>query len=295
MRWTFACLALINLAVPAGAWDDAGHRAIAAIAYSRLTPKARARVDALIARHPDYESVFLKDAPSDPAERAAHAFAMAATWPDFIKGDHRFWNDGRKDATPTAPLPGFPDTRQHRNWHYVDIPFSPDGTALKDAEAPNALTELDRMLADIAKPVDDPANPVYLLPWILHLVGDLHQPLHCTSRFLRSDPDGDQGGNHVWVTPPTVRLHAYWDDLPAPSHPGTTAPEEVVNENPREWVREGLAIARKSVYSFGPEEGSRETPIPLPPGYREQAEKIARERMVLAGERLAAALNQRLQ
>ncbi len=294
MRWIVACLALVNVAVPAGAWNDAGHRAIAAMAYARLTPQARARVDVLIARHPDYESIFLNGAPTDPTERAKYAFSVAATWPDLIRGDPRFWDDGNPNAAPKPTLPGFPDMRQHRNWHYVDLPFSPDGTALKDAPVPNALTALEQLLAGIAKPLDDPAEPTSLLPWILHLVGDLHQPLHCVSRFLHSDPDGDAGGNRAWITPPPSRLHAYWDGLPAPSEVGTADPDDVVDKTPREWAEEGLAIARESVYSFGNAEGSREQPVSLPPGYRERAEKIARERMTLAGERLAAVLNQRL-
>ena len=57
-------------------------------------------------------------------------------------------------------------------------------------KTPNALTELRRILkeADLAS---------YDLPWLVHLTGDVHQPLHCTSRFTKPQPHGDQGGNLV--------------------------------------------------------------------------------------------------
>src|SRR5206468_12659245 len=57
-----AGFAMICFAIPAVPWNATGHRIIASIAYDNLTPAARARVDDLIRRHPDYESLFLKDA-----------------------------------------------------------------------------------------------------------------------------------------------------------------------------------------------------------------------------------------
>src|ERR1700722_14696889 len=84
---------LLSLAPPAQAWNSTGHRLIAAIAYDRLTPKARARVDALIRQHPDYEKLLIKAAPSDPIARARAAFIAAPVWPDQIKGDPRFFDE----------------------------------------------------------------------------------------------------------------------------------------------------------------------------------------------------------
>src|SRR5580658_5174745 len=133
--WTSLCL---SLAPPAQAWNSTGHRLIAAIAYDRLTPKARARVDALIRQHPDYEKLFLRDAPTDPIARARAAFIAASVWPDQIKGDPRFYDETRSNASPTPLLPGFPDMARHTTWHYYDTPYTPDGA---DAE-PRSLPEL---------------------------------------------------------------------------------------------------------------------------------------------------------
>ena len=66
----FAALATACCLVPpAAAWNGTGHKIVAAIAYEKLTPKVRARVDDLIRQHPDYAAVFIKDAPADPAAR----------------------------------------------------------------------------------------------------------------------------------------------------------------------------------------------------------------------------------
>ena len=51
---------------------------------------------------------------------------------------------------------------------------------------------------------------VYLLPWILHITEDIHQPLHTMMRFTANDPKGDQGGNTVRIKDGS-NLHSYWD------------------------------------------------------------------------------------
>ena len=55
----------------------------------------------------------------------------------------------------------------------------------------------------------------YDLTWLLHLVGDVHQPLHCATRVSSAQPAGDWGGNPVNICSPSCRgeLHAFWDDI----------------------------------------------------------------------------------
>lgn len=288
-------LAVLLLSLPASAWNGTGHRVIAAIAYDHLTPTAKARVDALLDQHPDRNALLAGD--------ARQAFLAAATWPDLIRNDPRFYDDTRANAQPTPPLAGFPTMARHTNWHYMDIPFSPDGTPLEQAKPPNALTELRRMLANVKQ--DTP----YDLPWLLHLEGDVHNPLHCTSRFLKSQPHGDAGGNSVIVAPGRT-LHLFWDDLA-----GTDITDAYVNmveadivaeftrangthphlgTDPKKWFDEGFALARHDVYTFGPETGSREHPLMLPEGYEANARRIARMRIAIAGFRMAQILNKAL-
>ena len=166
---------LLSIAPSASAWNATGHRLIAAIAYDRLNPKTRARVDALIRQHPDYEKLFLQGAPTEPAARARAAFIAAAVWPDQIKGDPRFYDETRSNASPTQLLPGFPDMARHTTWHYYDTPITPDGAEAEIQKPPHALSELKRILPIIGIKADVPttsaSNPTYLLPWLAHIAG----------------------------------------------------------------------------------------------------------------------------
>jgi len=299
-------IALLCLAPASSAWNATGHRIAAAIAYDHLTPEARQRVNALLQKHPDYSTLLTSEAPAEPAARARAAFLAASVWPDVIRNDSRFYDDTRENAKPTPLLPGFPYMARHTNWHYIDIPFSPDGTPLERVKPPNALTELRRILKEIGQPGND-LIPAYDLPWLIHIEGDVHQPLHCTSRFVKTQPKGDAGGNNVFVMPGR-NLHAFWDDAA-----GNDSSEAYVNrfaaeitaeflklrgrhprasKDPRRWIREGFELAKREVYTFGPETGSREHPIVLSEEYVTNARGIARRRLALAGFRLAAVLNE---
>jgi hypothetical protein len=305
-----ASLSIVFLLIePAQAWNSTGHRLICAIAYDRLTPKARARVDALIRRHPDYEK-FIKDAPTDPTARARAAFLAASVWPDQIRGDPRFYDETRPNASPTPLLPGFPDMARHGTWHYYDTPYTPDGAEAVRQEPPHALSELNRIISLIGNKADVPptsaSNPVYLLPWLEHLEADVHQPLHCVSRFLKSMPKGDAGGNFVYPTGASRNLHSLWDGAAGrddseeyavkyiaeatAAHP----PARHQQKKPANWIHEGYELAVSDVYTFGLETGTHEHPITLPPGYEASAAKVAQQRIAIAGYRLAAVLNEKL-
>jgi hypothetical protein len=309
IRSLTALIAALLLALPAAAWNYSGHSIIAQIAYERLTPLTRARVDQMIRDHPDYNRIFTQGAAGrakdDPAARARYAFVHAAPWPDLILySDDRFYDELAPNARPTPLLRGFPDMMRHRAWHYFDNPISGDGTPVIAQRPPHLMTELPRLLAEIATVDSRPA--AYDLPWLEHLAGDVHQPLHLTSRFLRSQPKGDEGGNLVFVGRGR-NLHSLWDDAAAPrdlsddgivryareitaEYPAGTA----LSLDPLEWAAESFELDKSAVYTFGPETGSKEHPLILPPLYEEKAKKIARQRVALAGYRLAEVLNKYL-
>lgn len=297
LRFVFT---ILTVALPAMAWNFSGHWIVAEIAYERLTPRARTAVDDLIRRHPDFE-MFAKDAPADPEARSRYAFGQAASWPDRIRGDERFYDETRAGAQPTPLLPGFPDMMRHSTWHYYDIPLSGDGTPVLEQGPPHLLTELPRLLGELANVSRVQAS--YDLPWIEHLVGDSHQPLHATSRFLRAQPKGDAGGNFVWVEDGRT-LHSLWDDAAAPrdltyeeivryareitaEHPS----QNLGSLDPKEWMAESFELDQSTVYTFGLETGSKDHPLVLPAGYEEKAKSVARQRIAVAGYRLAEVLN----
>ena len=201
MRRRLAVICLTLAPLCAHAWNAAGHRLTAAIAWRQLSPATQAAVADLLAAHPDQARWTAKARSSDPAA----LFAEASTWPDDIRGDPRFHDD---DEPPTPHLPGLPDTARHRRWHFVDL----------GADGKPAAGELDRRieaLARLLRSTADPAHGAWILPWLIHLVGDIHQPLHV------GHPE-DEGGNAVEIEnpfnprQPFVSLHAYWDDLPGP-------------------------------------------------------------------------------
>src|SRR5947199_7543022 len=84
-RWILALF--LTWTATAYAWNGTGHKAIALIAYERLTPTAKQRVDQILAKHPDYPKWI---AFVSAADRGRAAFLSAATWPDAIRSDPRF-------------------------------------------------------------------------------------------------------------------------------------------------------------------------------------------------------------
>ena len=279
MKWAILLLA----AAPAWGWWEVGHKAVAGLAYDLLAESTRRRVDALLKKHPDYSN-FVEGAPAGERQRHRYAFMKAAYWPDLIKADPRFYDETKRDAKPTEVQPGFADMKRHGNWHYINVGFSTDGAPVPDPPTPNFLTQYPAIVDAVGK------EDAHMLPWLLHLVGDIHQPMHCVSRF---QPGSDLGGNAVKLAS-GMNLHAYWDSRlgetdtpeiveavvvalkkrPAEAHPVT---------DPGTWVKEGFEIAKTVAYSFGDE-----------PGYAATARKVAFERAALAGQRLAAVLNRML-
>lgn len=286
----------------AHAWNSRGHMEVAAVAWSLLTPEAKQRASDLIQLNPLYKT-WVKGVPA--ASRSKTAFVMAATWPDIIKRKAGYENDGENPQGADASRNiGYSDKLQHRYWHYVDYPFSPDGTPLEQPKVPNAEVEIAAFRSVLSSNASDDLKS-YDLVWLLHLVGDVHQPLHATSRFTSALPDGDRGGNSVTLCkkPCKNELHAFWDGLrgannaprPAITAAGKLDPapnNEAQIKSEKAWVQESFQIAKDAVYQepVGPGKG----PYTLSKSYTAQAKAIAAERVALAGARLANLINENL-
>ncbi|KAB2928095.1 MAG: S1/P1 nuclease [Dechloromonas sp.] len=201
-RFLIALLGLL-CSLPAAAWNGAGHRLVAVIAWQQLSVPTRQFVAHALAAHPDHPRwVEHAGGFGDSA-----IFAEAATWADSIRNDPRYHDEGRGDATPL--LAGRFDSRRHRDWHYVDVDAT--GHPVK-GELDQQIKRLSRLLGQTTEPLEI----TYALPWLAHLVADIHQPLHVG----RTD---DDGGTRFAIENPFKRrqpfttLHAYWDDLPGSS------------------------------------------------------------------------------
>src|SRR5581483_7228996 len=168
MNRSVAALAitLLSLARTASAWNSAGHMMVAAVAYEKLTPEARARVSHLLQLNPDYPK-WIEHASG--ADRDRIAFVMAATWPDQIKSETGYQNDGeRPSGADAARNTGYADHLQHRYWHFIDLPFSTDHTPLSEPPVPNAQTQIALFRHTLASREASDALKSYDLVWLLH-------------------------------------------------------------------------------------------------------------------------------
>jgi hypothetical protein len=313
----------------APAWHDNGHMTIARIAYLGLDDGQKAQVARILKAHPHYAIFLSQDRPQDVPE-IEWAFMRAATWADWVRPP---WREG----APRTPEVMERVRKYHRGvWHYINLPFVPPGSkveAPKNLPAPdwdrygepgNVLAALKKSMTILrAADMPDDAKAIYLC-WLLHLAGDLHQPLHAAALVSEDYPEGDMGGNLFLVAPkegaPAVNLHFYWDALlfnPESGYKDVEAlsnslmrdpklqrdrlPELKANEF-KDWAAESAQLARDVVYRGGklagvprPKDKAElakiQAPV-LPEGYAQTANAVARRRMALAGYRIADKLRE---
>jgi hypothetical protein len=193
------CLALPFLLLPnfALAWGGAAHQVIAAEAYRQLSPELKAEVFAVLKAHPDFSKWQNSYQPNANFDMPAYVFMRSSTWPDEI----------RRSGSPY----------DHPNWHFIDYPLRPPAFAFEPDARPAdnvlyGIAECQKTLSDASA---DPELRAAMISYLIHLVGDMHQPLHCESLFNETYPGGDKGGNDFYVKPGQrgIRLHGIWDGL----------------------------------------------------------------------------------
>lgn len=294
-------LAALALPRPAHAWNRAGHMLTGVLAWRDLAardPQGAGRAVALLRQHPDYARWKpLIDASGRPEEEML--FAMAARWPDDVRGDANF----------------------HRSsWHYVNLPLvSPTDSVTPPATVSGELLavfpRVTAALRDDGTP--DPQKAIALC-WLLHLTGDIHQPLHAVALFSADYPQGDRGGNLFWIRPGVVdkplNLHSFWDDVvladnEADAKSVTKAAERLAQAFPRDalaaqvavldatrWAREeSLPLARAEAYRDftmpGVADTTRRVPV-VPGGYRKRSREVSERQVALASYRISAVLSE---
>ena len=213
-------LCLTCLAAPAFAWNDEGHMAVAYLAYQKLRPEKRARVNALLKLNPDYAKwrAALPQGTTD-ADADRMIFMIAATWPDQLRNDPEYMDDGSKggnfpDGPDASRNIGYSDHLRHKYWHFIDLPYSQDHTPLPPVPTPNAETQIAAFRAALNSDKSDDIK-AYDFAWLEHLVGDIHQPLHAITRVSANMPDGDAGASilRICAAPCKDTLHGFWDRL----------------------------------------------------------------------------------
>jgi hypothetical protein len=216
---------------PALAWWEYGHETVARIAYLNVSPRTRAEIDRLL------RQARLLDTPTCPAR----TIEQAAVWPDCIK------TLGERFSYAST-------------WHYQNVnvchPFD-QASACRDGNCVSAQIERNlRLLANRSLPVRE---RLFALAFVVHLMGDLHQPLHAGDR-------GDLGGNRVTASYGIIagrtNLHSIWDgylaDRGISNPPG--GPRGILSElsaadrdamrqgNVTDWARESWQVAHDYAY-----------------------------------------------
>jgi hypothetical protein len=256
------------------AWNAEGHMVVAQLAYNHLDSVVKTRCDALLA------------VPLANASAGTSNFVSAAVWADDFK---------------TALGTGI--------WHYLDIPFSLDGTATNGVSTASfdVVRAINQCIATLQNTNAAATNRATCLRYLLHFVGDIQQPLHCCTAVYVGKTTGDSGGNGFTLTGATwSNLHSLWDDgggflgdtitrpfttnsfatlsnkvvsvetnYPFIGHPGTIP-------DPMTWAVEGKNLGQSNCY-VGITRGS--TPST---NYLDAASALAKARLALGGQRICS-------
>ena len=275
--------------LPLRAWGDLGHEVIARVADHYLEPAVRTRVAAILAR----DRSRLTRGTDIEAE---------ATWADKYR-------DSDRDTTHVRYY-------QTRNWHFIDLEiegpslstacFGRPPATVQASTGPAAdciVDKLDEFIAELRQSSTPKSERLLALQFVLHFIGDVHQPLHASD-------DHDQGGNAKSVAGPGLpagNLHSEWDgvfvqrlgdgeiqiaaQLIAKITPAQRA--AWASGTPAQWAMESFDAAKRHSYGLLPAASSPNHYV-LSADYITDATALAGEQLSKAGVRLAYVLNQSL-
>ncbi len=298
-------------------WNRAGHMVTGAIAYQVLKQENETtipKVIALLKQHPDFKTW---DQQADNlklvgADRDLYFFMKAARWADDARDNPAYYP---------------PDLHNDR-LHYINYPYKPagesDAVKTSSPDEINIVRGYEDKLGILTGKGNDSDRAIALC-WIAHLVGDVHQPLHTTSlfsaRFAQENgkPIGDRGGTLFFIRVDDksvpISLHKFWDDLIIGSegfqdvrntaielrnrkeHAKEKLTELTVIDFQQWAAKESLELAKKYAYRDGKLEGSPKrngAPL-LPADYAKTVQPVAERRALLAGYRLAAVLQKKVE
>lgn len=298
----------VVFALPAMAWDDVGHKITGYIAWQRMSPAAREKVIKILRAAPEdsHLSAYYQLYGVRPdADKQLDYFMLVPTWADIVR-----------DRT----FPVRYEKYHKGEWHYTSVFWRDSGGKAElmadkkaDGQAIEKLAEFEKVLRD---PVVSDKDKAIALAWFLHIGGDIHQPLHSSSRVTDREPDGDRGGNTFLISPEGTprenqqNLHWFWDSIVPRNIPydfgfcegcyvkhiaeafisrysfdaekGGLALSNYVS-----WKDESLRLAQGEV--FRSDLKRFETPSDA---YRRNALSVSERRLTIAGYRMGETLNE---
>ncbi len=242
----------------ARAFDHPGHMTTAAIAFAEIERQRPELIDVigmLFLAHPDPAPFWVAVGEAKGKERIRRMFLEAARWPDdskFTNNDRLTWHTARwavlaKDAPPEAKAAV---------------------AARKGKPVGQGLEALALNYGMISNAESSPTERALALCWLMHVVGDLHQPMHVSDLYSKQFPTGNNAGSMGYVMDPVTKspipLHILWDSgvLRVPTveavdqhvqqfikkHPRSSFPElenhSIGQENFfKEWAKESHQVA----------------------------------------------------
>ena len=248
------------------AWDHPSHMITAAIAFmeiERSKPELIEKLELVFMVHPDTSPFWVAAGDARGRERAKRMFIEGARWADDTKGtihDRPTWHTAR--------------------WAIVAEDAPPESKAAAEARkgrpAGQALEALVMNYAMLSSAETNPSERASALGWLLHLVGDIHQPLHVSDQYSKEFPAGNGSGTLEYVMDPVndkpIPLHLLWDSniyrstaLDAieqnaqelvKKYPRSAFPELKDLEGPgdfEKWARESYDVAVDFAYGYGVE------------------------------------------
>ena len=260
----FTALFITSMASQACAWDHPAHMTTAAIAFTeieRANPELIEKLDLIFMAHPDTSPFWVAAGDTRGRERAKFMFIEGARWADDTKGtihDRPTWHTARwpivaKDAPQEAKAAA---------------------EARKGRPAGQALEALVMNVAMLESSETNASERASALSWLLHLVGDIHQPLHVSEFYSKRFPAGNAAGTQEYVMDPVhnkpIPLHLLWDsniyrstasdDIDqnaqelVKKYPRSAFPKLKALEGPgdfEKWARESYDVAAEFAYGYG--------------------------------------------
>jgi hypothetical protein len=269
-----------------------GHAVIAYIAERYLTS----------AEPETFQSLQLVKS-NDPGARGD--IGQLAGWPDKIKHNSKGFEADRQRLGGDRAF-----------WHYANLtynPAQPDAVPDTASASGDLLKQLPGQLALLTNA--DAYTAADALCFVLHLVGDLHQPLHCAAladgQYFSTPPEYDKGGNSIHFG--SQNLHAVWDDAIATQnvdahvtdamnkYPFSSFSQAQLGLDLNDIALESFDLAKHAYDDFLAEttylgEGAKgaQNFSPPPPAYHAHARDVCLQRAALGGYRLALLLKAHL-
>ena len=195
------------------AWGGDGHKQIADIAWTKLSSTAKAKLAKIL----DAGETSFRVVGGDVRD----SFRSSSTFCDYMKGKTETIYEDIIPAMNSRFNANIASIGREgvrcKTWHYYDVPVRFTGKT-PEIDPSNAVAALNLAISELSKlngkGLSDAKMACWWVYWIEHVVGDLHQPLHCVSSY-EFNPNGDAGGNKFTITSPDgdkpTNLHSFWD------------------------------------------------------------------------------------